>query len=107
MGYIINCDIIPRNIAGVYFLVDIHEKDYYVKQEMFTTNQCGYEIFRIMKSLPQPFTLPVVFEKFTALLSNYSPEMDEQIHSDIQNFVGELICAKYVREVTECGYAND
>lgn len=99
MEYTVNGDIIPRNIAGVYFLVDIHEKDYYVKQEMFTTNQCGYEIFRIMKSLPQPFTLPLVFEKFTKILSNYSSEMDNQIYSDIQNFIDELLRVNYAREV--------
>ena len=107
MEYTVGRDIVPRDIAGVYFLVDIHEKDYYVKQKMFTTNQCGYEMFKIMKSLPQPFTSDLVFEKFTALLCDYSPEMDAQIHSDIQSFVNDLLCASYVKEVEEDGYAND
>lgn len=107
MAFIANQGVIPRNIAGIYFLVDIHERDYYAKKQIFSTNQCGYELFRIMRALNHPFTVEELLEQFLLLLTEDARNERDQIKSDVLQFIDELKGVGYIREVLEDGSANN
>lgn len=96
MLYKVKQDIIPRDIASVYFLVDIHDKTYYDVRRIYSTNQCGYEIFKIMNSIDTLFSVDEVFSQFISLLNNYQDSMHDTILADITTFIQELVSIGYV-----------
>ena len=90
-------EVIPRDIAGIYFLVDITEKDYYSKKEIYSTNEIGYEQFKIMKML-SVFSVPDMLQEFIKLLNDYNDNMYDMILKDAERFVANLITAGYLEE---------
>lgn len=97
MLYHVKEDVIPRDIAGVYFLVDITEKDYYSKKEIFSTNETGYELFKIMKRL-SVFSVVDVLQEFVKLLNDYNDNMYDMILEDTEKFIADLVSASYLEE---------
>ena len=97
MKYIAKNEIVPRNIAGVYFLVDISERDYYIKKKIFSTNETGYTQFLIMKELGS-FSIEDILCRFITLLTDYEESMYGQIYKDTKAFVMSLIAAGYLKE---------
>lgn len=95
MLYRIKEGIIPRNIAGIYFLVDITEKDYYFKKEIFSTNNIGYIQFNIMKEL-SIFSLYDILQHFIKLLDDYKENMYDQIFKDTESFIANLLSVGYL-----------
>ena len=98
--YKVKGDVIPRDIAGIYFLVDISEKDYYSKKEIFSTNQTGYEQFKIMQDL-NVFTIDDLVSRFIMCLTDYTDELYAPILSDTTAFIRDLITAGYVEELSQ------
>ena len=90
-------EIIPRDIAGIYFLVDITEKSYYAKKEIYSTNEIGYEQFRIMKRL-SVFSVRDMLQEFIMLLNNYNDDMYNAILKDAEVFVADLVAAGFLEE---------
>lgn len=99
MQYQIAKEIVPRDIAQRYFLVDVTSKDYYDRKKIYATNQCGYELFRIMISINGPFAVADLFHKFVEKLTDYEEPMKETIEADIQMFLNELLAIEYIRKV--------
>lgn len=97
MLYHVNEAIIPRDIAGVFFLVDITEKDYYSKKKIYSTNEIGYEQFRIMKQL-SVFSVRSVLQEFIKLLNDYNDGMYAMILKDAEVFIADLVAAGYLEE---------
>ena len=96
MLYKVKQDIIPRDIASVYFLVDIHDKTYYDARRIYSTNQCGYEIFKIMNNFDTLFSIDEIFSRFISLLNNYQDSMHDIVLADITTFIQELVSIGYV-----------
>jgi len=95
MVYRIRRELVPRNIAGRYFIVDTTEKDYYDTKQIFTVNQSGYEMFKIMDSL-NIFSENDLFTRFVLLFNDITPEIHSAIKSDISFFLQQLIEKHYV-----------
>lgn len=91
--------IIPRDIASIYFLVDIHDKTYYDAKRIYSTNQCGYEIFRIISSFEGPCTIDELFRVFITKVNDYQESMKTMVMEDISNFVKDLVLIGYISEV--------
>lgn len=101
MQYAIKKEIIPRNIAKRYFLVDITAKDYYDQKRIYSTNECGYTLFIIMKSLSAPFSVPTLTSELIKQISDYRDDLYPVIASDIASFLKELTDIGYIEEVSE------
>lgn len=101
MKYIVREGIIPRDIAGVYFLIDIHDKSYYDSKKIYTTNQIGYELCSIMMKKTDGFIITDIVDELKRLLINYSDDLYNQIISDVNKFVKELSRIGYILEIKE------
>lgn len=96
MLYTVNANIVPRDIGGKYFLVDICAKDYYTTKRIYSVNQVGYTLFTIMKSFHTPFSVSDVLSAFIPKLKDHVPKMDSVIFEDIQTYICDLCSCGYI-----------
>lgn len=96
MLYTVNANIVPRDIGGKYFLVDICAKDYYTTKRIYSVNQVGYMLFSIMKSFHTPFSVSDVLSAFIPKLNDYVPEMNSVIIEDVQIYIYDLCSCGYI-----------
>lgn len=87
--------IVPRDIGGIYFLIDIHDNTYSGTEEIFSANRMGYIMACIMKRL-DTFSIDDIFAELIKVINNYNSNMDVMIKSDIANYIKELIKLGYV-----------
>ena len=87
-----------RDIAGIYFLVDIEEKRYYKDKVIPSFNDTGKELIKIMYKL-QRFDEIEVYKEFILLINYVDFELEEIIKNDISEFIKELIDKGYLEEV--------
>lgn len=87
--------IILRDIAGIYFLIDIHKKNCYDLQKIDTVNEIGKEVFGIIMN-QKNITLDEIIDKLTAKIINYTPDMREKISNDISKFVEQMVDKGYI-----------
>ena len=93
--YTIREGIVARNIGGVYFLVDIHNKDYYNNKSLDRINQTGYEIVRIIQNR-KLCNIVAIMSDFLELLIDYNQSLKDCIEKDIRSFIQELENKGYV-----------
>lgn len=84
--YRVNPLIIPRDIDGVYFLVDIARKDYYDRRQITSLNQSMYLLCTIMREL-STFNEEVLTERFKGLFFIRDKAQEIQIGKDVQSCI--------------------
>lgn len=90
--------IVLRDIGGVYFLVDIHEKQYYIKKELFKVNEIGRAIIIYMMD-NNICSLEGIVSYLRTIIVDYHPEMYSMMYSDCAEFIKQLKKYGYVEEV--------
>ena len=98
MKYKVIKGIVPRNIDGIYFLINIYDKKCFVEGNLFTTNEMGYELFNLMKA-QDIFTIDEITCKLIRNLIDFKEEMYCMILSDVKDFVQKLNDIGYIEEV--------
>ena len=93
--YSIREGIVARNIGGVFFLVDIHNKDYYNNKTLDRINRTGYEIVKIIQNRKLCNTVAIMSD-FLELLKEYDQSLKRCIEKDIQSFIQQLENKGYV-----------
>lgn len=93
--YTIREGIVARNIGGVYFLVDIHNKDYYDNKLLERVNQTGYEIVRIIQNRKICNIVAIMYD-FLGLLKGYDQSLKSCIEKDINSFIRQLENKGYI-----------
>lgn len=91
--------LVLRDIGGVYFLIDIHEKHYYDLKNLFSVNDTGKVILEYMEE-NKVCTLEGIVSNLRSLIKDYCVEMYPMIYSDCKKFVEQLQEAGYLQEVT-------
>ena len=91
-------EIVSRNIGGLYFLIDIKDKYCYDFKKIYSVNQIGNALFNIMRKL-ELFNIAMVAEELKKQLSDYHSSLDEQIDTDVKDFIQRLIDVGYIGEV--------
>ena len=91
--------IVLRNIGGVYFLIDIHAKDYYESKRLFALNEIGKEIVGFLM-LNRVCTVGGIVSHIKSQIVNYMPEMNDSIYEDCNAFVTYLLKNGFLVEVT-------
>lgn len=87
--YRTNLSFIPRDIDGIYFLVDITRKDYYDRKEITSLNHTMYLLCTLMREAGV-FRDDVLIEQFKALFLIHNKEQEIQIEQDVQNCIATL-----------------
>lgn len=98
--YAVREGIIARNIGGVYFLVDIHNKDYYNNKSLDRINQTGYEIVRIIQNR-KLCNIVAIMSDFLGLLKQYDKSSKSCIEKDICSFIQQLVNKGYIVKYPE------
>lgn len=96
--YSIKEGIVLRDVGGVVFLIDIHEKYYYDYKNLFSVNDIGKVIIKFALN-NKVFTIEAVVSYLKSIIKDYHPEMYSLIYSDCQKFINELLDLGYVEEI--------
>ena len=89
--------LVLRDIGGISFLVDIHEKHYYDLKNLFSVNETGKIIIKyIMEN--GVCTLEAVVSNLRSVIKNYCAEMYPVIYEDCQMFIEQLRMYGYLQE---------
>lgn len=96
--YSIKEGIVLRDVGGVIFLIDIHEKYYYDYKNLFSVNDIGKVIIKFALN-NKVFTIEAVVSYLKSIIKDYHPEMYSLIYSDCQKFINELLDLGYVEEI--------
>lgn len=90
--------LVLRDIGGISFLVDIHEKHYYDLKNLFSVNETGQVIIKYLMS-NGVCTLDGIVSHLRSLIKNYNAELYPVIYSDCKTFVEHLQENGYLLEV--------
>lgn len=96
--YSIREGLVLRNIGGVNFLIDIHEKHYYDLKNLFSVNETGKCIIEYFLSNGVA-TLDGVVAHLRSLIKDYKAELYPVIYSDCEAFIEMLQENGYLQEV--------
>lgn len=91
--------IVLRDIGGISFLIDIHEKHYYDLKEILSVNEIGQAIIKYLMT-NGVCTLDGVVSYLRSLIKNYNAELYPVIYSDCKMFIEFLESNAYLQEVT-------
>lgn len=89
MSYSVREGIVCRDIAGVYFAVDIHDKHFYRNKQINCLNEIAYTLLTIMQESGE-FTAEDIAEKLEDKLSKDAEVPHERILSDVSGFIAAL-----------------
>lgn len=90
--------LVLREIGGIYFLIDIHEKNYYDTENLLFINEIGKAIISYL-SINGVSSLNGIVSFVKSLLIDYTPEMYTTIYSDCTEYMKQLCSNGYVMEV--------
>lgn len=96
--YSVKEGMILRNIGGVVFLIDIHEKHYYDLKNLFSVNETGKCIIEYMMN-QGVCNLEGIVSHLRSVIKDYNAELYPIIYSDCKMFVELLQRNGYVQEV--------
>ena len=94
----VNHAFVPRDIGGIYFLVDITRKDYYDIREITSLNQPMYLLCTLM-SKSEVFCDNELTDQFKALFRIRSKEQETQIEQVVQNCITSLCKTGFIKEI--------
>ncbi len=97
--YRVNHAFVPRDIDGIYFLVDITRKDYYDIREITSLNKTMYLLCTLM-SKSGIFCDDELTDQFKALFLVHSKEQEIQIEQDVQNCIVSLCETGFIEEIS-------
>ena len=95
--YVLRDGIILRDIAGIYFLVDINDKHCYDLKKIYRVNETGKCIVEYLRN--HICTLNGIVSYIRSVIINYEPEMYDTIYNDCETFIQYLINKGYIKEV--------
>ena len=96
--YSVREGLVLRNIGGVVFLIDIHEKHYYDLKNLFSVNETGKSIIEYM--MQQGLcTLDGIVSYLRSVIKDYNAQLYPIIYSDCKMFVELLQRNGYLQEV--------
>ncbi len=95
--YKIRKGIIFRNIDNIYFLIDIHNKNYFSGESFYNINKTGAIIWNIIKE-NENINFDGLLSKFIKFIGEYTKEIYEKIILDVSAFVNNLIKIGYLLE---------
>lgn len=90
--------LILRDIGGISFLIDTHEKQYYDLKELFSVNETGRVIIKYLME-NEVCTLDGIVSQLRSLIKNYNAELYPVIYSDCKIFIELLQSYGYLMEV--------
>lgn len=96
--YMMNPDIILRDIGGIFFLIDITESGYHIDKQIYSINMTGKAIVEIIIN-NQNIKLDDLVKKFIELLVDYDVSIYDFIYSDVVEYLDVLIKLRYVVRV--------
>lgn len=96
--YALKVGLVLRNIGGVSFLVDIHEKHYYDLKELFSVNETGKAIIEYLFA-NEVCTLDGIVSYLKSIILNYTEELYPVIYTDCEIFLKSLKTNGYLQEV--------
>lgn len=94
--YSLRENLVVRDIGGLYFIVDICDKNCYKLKELYSTNEIGKVIFNIMNAY-RVVTVEKILNELKKILTDYDSSMDSMIRNDIQNFLKSLLRIGYLK----------
>lgn len=96
--YVLEEGAVLRDIGGVFFLVNIHEKYYYDLKHLLSVNETGQVIIRYMQD-NKICTLDGIVSHLRSKIINYTPELYPIIYEDCKAFIEKLYHNNYLKEV--------
>lgn len=98
--YCLNENIRMRDIGGVKFLVDIHEKNYYDKdkKDLCRINEIGGLIIEYMQN-KKVSNIDGIVSWIKSNITNYHVNMNDEIYADCKEFIKSLVKEGYICEV--------
>ena len=90
MEYTISEGLVCRDVAGVYFVIDIHDKHFYRNKEVNNVNEIAYALICIMNE-QKKFTVASVTDALMLKLNPNEAIAREMILTDVQEFIDFLM----------------
>lgn len=91
--------LILRDIGGISFIIDIHEKSYYDLKKLLSVNETGQIIFTYL-TLNGVCNLDGIVSYLKTFIKNYSADLYPIIYADCKAFIEHLQSSGYLEEVT-------
>lgn len=95
--YCLREGLVLRNIGDVWFLIDIYEKFYYEKKNLFTLNDIGKIIVEFLIE-NKVCTIDGMVSYIKSQIKNAVPELNAVIHDDCNEFAVMLLSKGFLKE---------
>lgn len=97
MRYVLRDGIVCRDIAGIFFAVDINDKHFYRNRQINNLNETAYVLLSIMSN-KESFSIEEIVVELESKLSKESNVDHDTLTRDITSFVKQLECRGWVYE---------
>lgn len=94
--YSLRENLVARDIGGLYFIIDICDKNCYKLKELYSTNEIGKAIFDILSEY-RVVTVEKILNELKKVLVDYDSSMDSMIRNDIVSFLQSLFEIGYLK----------
>lgn len=96
--YSLRNDLVLRDIGGLYFIIDIRDKECYDLKRLLSVNEMGKEIFKYMRKYGV-FSMQGIVSYIESIIVDYKPELHSKIENDVKNYIMQMQQKGYVLEV--------
>lgn len=96
--YRIKEGLVPREIKGVCFVIDIHDKHFYRNKQVCCVNRIAYEIMKILNKLKE-FEIIDITDRLTPLFNERTKPTAEVLNKDVSDYIVSLIQKGWVQNV--------
>ena len=86
MNYKLREGLVRRDIAGLYFIIDVHDKHFYRNKQVICVNEIAYAIIGNMQS-SETFSVESLRNGLLPLLSDQSSVSPDRIDADVLSFI--------------------
>jgi hypothetical protein len=81
--------LVCRDIAGVYFILDIYDKHFYRDKQVNCVNQIAYTMISLMIE-KKTFTEDDILDEMLKIIAPSEGVTPERVKSDIVSLIGQL-----------------
>ena len=90
MAYAVREGLVTRDIKGVYFVIDIHDRHFYRNKQVTCVNRIAYEVMNVINEM-DTFDLETVADKLLPLFNEETRPSRETLIEDVKAFIDVLL----------------
>ena len=98
MNYSVKEGLVLREIKGIYFVIDIHDKHFYRNKQVCCVNRIAYEIMKIVNDL-KVFRIDDITRRLMPLFNKETRPTEEVLKKDVGDYILSLVKKGWAQNV--------